>query len=404
MVTKVIKDQEGYESALAEISNFMDSDPLPGTPEADRLELLTLLIKDYETKNFPARLPNPIEAIRFRMEQQNLSQRDLVPYIGSRSKVSEVLSGKRPLSLSMIRALHTKLGIPAKVLLQEYDPTEIEDSGIDWDRFPIKEMISRGWIKATLSEAKVKKEELLRRFFTPLGSPAKIAAMYMRTDSVRSARSMDEYALTAWTARVMKLALSDPPAVDYKPNTVTLDFMRDVVRLSWSESGPRLAQEYLKKHGISLVIEPHLPHTHLDGAAIMVITLRPIIGLSLRHDRIDNFWFCLMHELSHIALHYGQGITHFYDDLDVKHSNDPREREADDLAGEALIPKAEWKNSPASVLPSLEAVQDLADQLRIHPAIIAGRIRHENKSFQVLNQLVGHGQVRRLFEEVSWPQ
>lgn len=404
MITKVIKDQESYELALAEISNLMDSDPQPSTPDADRLELLTLLVQDYETKNFPIRIPNPIEAIRFRMEQQNLSQRDLVPYIGSRSKVSEVLSGKRPLSLSMIRALHTKLSIPAKVLLQERDLAAAEESGIEWDRFPIKDMISRGWIKATLSEAKDKKEELLRRFFAPLGSPVEVAAMYKRTDSFRSARSMDKYALTAWTARVMKLAMSDPPSVEYKLNIITLDFMRDVARLSWSESGPRLAQEFLKKHGISLVIEPHLPHTHLDGAAIMVMAHRPIIGLSLRHDRIDNFWFCLMHELSHIALHYGQGITHFYDDLDIKHSDDPREREADDFAGEALIPKAEWKSSPASVLPSPEAVQDLADQLRIHPAIIAGRIRHENKSYQVLNQLVGHGQVRRLFEGITWPQ
>jgi HTH-type transcriptional regulator/antitoxin HigA len=178
--------------------------------------------------------------------------------------------------------------------------------------------------------------------------------------------------------------------------------MRDVARLSWSDSGPLLAREFLKKHGISLVIEPHLPHTHLDGAAIMVLAKKPIIGLSLRYDRIDNFWFCLMHELAHVSLHYGQGITQFYDDLDIKHSDDPREREADDLAGEALIPKAEWKNSPASVLPSPEAVQDLADQLRIHPAIVAGHIRHEKKSYQILNQLVGHGQVRRLFEEVTW--
>src|SRR5437763_6688795 len=124
MIMKGIKDQESYELALAEISNLMDSDPQPGTPDADRLELLILLVQDYETKNFPIEIPDPIEAIRFRMEQQNLSQRDLVPYIGSRSKVSEVLSGKRPLSLSMIRALHTKLGIPAKVILQEQDLTK----------------------------------------------------------------------------------------------------------------------------------------------------------------------------------------------------------------------------------------------------------------------------------------
>ena len=403
-MTKVIKDQESYESALAEISKLMDLDPHPGTQEADQLELLALLVENYEAKTFPITVPNPIEAIRFRMEQQNLSQRDLVPYIGSRSKVSEVLSGKRPLSLSMIRALHKGLSIPAKALLKDNDSSEFEDTGIEWDRFPLKEMISRGWIKTNFSEAKDRVEEILRRFFAPLGSPMEVTALYMRTDSMRSARSMDKYALAAWKARVVMLALNDPPSVEYKLNTVKPEFMTEVARLSWSESGPLLAQEFLKKHGIPLIIEPHLPHTHLDAAAIMSLPERPIIGLSIRHDRVDNFWFCLMHELSHIALHYNQGTTEFYDDLDIKHSDDPREREADNLASEALIPETEWKRSPASVLRSPEAAQALANKLRIHPAIVAGRMRHQYNSYQMLNQLIGHGQVRRLFEGVVWPQ
>jgi HTH-type transcriptional regulator / antitoxin HigA len=400
---KVIKDQETYESALTEISNLMDRDPQLGTSEADRLELLTLLVQDYEKKEVPARVPSSVEAIRFRMEQGNLSPRDLVPFIGSRSRVSEVLSGRRPLSLAMIRALHAGLGIPAKALLQEHDASELEETGIEWTRFPIREMVSRGWIKANLSEAKERAEDLLRTFFAPCGKPPEIAAMYKRTDRIRSARTMDKYALTAWTARIIILALNDPPPVQYKPNTVNLEFMREVVRLSWSDTGPVLAQEFLRKHGICLIIEPHLPRTHLDGAAIMVLAHIPIIGLSLRHDRIDNFWFCLMHELAHLSLHYGQGVAQFYDDLDVEHRHDPREHEADELAGEALIPESEWKKSPASALRSVEAAQELASRLRVHPAIVAGRIRHRSKSYQVLNQLIGHGQVRRLFKEVRWP-
>jgi HTH-type transcriptional regulator/antitoxin HigA len=113
---KIIKSEKEYKSALAEISALIDRDPDPGTQEADQLELLTLLVENYESATFPKRMPEPIEAIRFRMEQQNLKQRDLVPYIGSSSKVSEVLSGKRPLTLSMMRALHSHLGIPASVL------------------------------------------------------------------------------------------------------------------------------------------------------------------------------------------------------------------------------------------------------------------------------------------------
>src|SRR6266851_4172737 len=118
-VIRVIKTEAEYRAALSAIESLIDLDPSPGTDEANRLELLTLLVEDYESRIVPTTLPDPIEAIRFRMEQQNLKQADLVPHIGSRSKVSEVLSGKRPLTLSMIRRLHRGLGIPAKVLLQD---------------------------------------------------------------------------------------------------------------------------------------------------------------------------------------------------------------------------------------------------------------------------------------------
>jgi HTH-type transcriptional regulator/antitoxin HigA len=213
---------------------------------------------------------------------------------------------------------------------------------------------------------------------------------------------MDEYALLAWSARVSIQAKNNPPEVEYKSGTVTLDFMRALARLSWSDTGPLLAQEFLHKHGIPLVVEPHLSRTYLDGAAIAMESDRPIVGLTLRYDRIDNFWYCLMHELAHIALHIDQGIREFFDDLDVEGKGDPREEEADQLAGEALIPEEEWKKSPASRLRSTEAVEHLAKKLGIHPAIVAGRIRHEFKSYRKLNQLVGHDEVRKHFPGVKW--
>jgi len=194
----------------------------------------------------------------------------------------------------------------------------------------------------------------------------------------------------------------DPPPVEYEPGTVDLEFMRELSRQSWSESGPLLAREFLHKNGIPLIIEPHLPRTHLDGAAILIKLERPMIGLSLRYDRIDNFWFCLMHELAHISLHFDKGINHFYDDLDVEALDDPREQEADQMAGEALIPQVEWEKSAAKKLRSTEAAQSLAKQLGIHPAIVAGRMRHEFKSYRSLNQIVGHRQVRKHFTETDW--
>ena len=115
MKAKIIKTQSEYAAALRQIEKLMDA--RPNTPQGEQLELLSLLVHDYEEKVFPIDKPDPVAAIRFRMEQQGLKPKDLVPLLGSRSRVSEVLSGRRNLSLKMIRALAGGLGIPAGVLL-----------------------------------------------------------------------------------------------------------------------------------------------------------------------------------------------------------------------------------------------------------------------------------------------
>jgi HTH-type transcriptional regulator/antitoxin HigA len=104
IMQKVIKTELDYNSALARIDELMDA--MPDTPEFDELELLSTLVEIYEDKNYPIDMPDPVNAIKFRMEQFGLNQQDLVPFIGNRSKVSEVLNGKRKLSLSMMRALN----------------------------------------------------------------------------------------------------------------------------------------------------------------------------------------------------------------------------------------------------------------------------------------------------------
>ena len=127
MNARVIKNEHDYEAALARIESIFDA--APGTLEGDELELLALLVERYEDEQFPMDLPDPIQAIRFRMEQQGLKAKDLVPYIGSASKVSEVLSGQRNLSLNMIRNLVKSLEIPANVLLRE--PGDVVNRNVD---------------------------------------------------------------------------------------------------------------------------------------------------------------------------------------------------------------------------------------------------------------------------------
>ncbi|MGL6073514.1 MAG: helix-turn-helix domain-containing protein [Fimbriiglobus sp.] len=117
MKPKVIKTEAEYEATMAHVEEIFDAKP--GTTTGDELELLLLLVEKYEDKAFPIDLPDPITAIHFRMDQQNLKPKDLIPYIGSKSKVSEVLNGQRELSSNMIRKLVSGLGIPSEVLLQE---------------------------------------------------------------------------------------------------------------------------------------------------------------------------------------------------------------------------------------------------------------------------------------------
>jgi HTH-type transcriptional regulator / antitoxin HigA len=398
---RAIRTEADYQAALARIDALMDA--AFGTPDGDELDVLTDLVELYEARHVPMGYPSPVEAIRFRMEQGGLSPRDLVPFLGSRAKVSEILSGKRPLTMQMARALHANLGIPADVLLQQPGgelPSALE--GIEWQRFPLAAMAKRGWITKRpnlLGHAEDIMRDLIRRAG---GEHVLPAVLYRKNDHARANAKMDPYALQAWCWEVLARANAISLPTVYKSGTVELTFLLKVAKLSWSAEGPRLAQEFLAKHGIHLVCVEHLPRTHLDGAALQLADSTPVIGLTLRADRLDNFWFCLLHELAHIGRHMdGKRDEAFIDDLSLREvegvRRDPKEDEADEWAEQALIPEDVWQTSRVKDQPSPLAVMELAQRLSIHPAIVAGRVRHETRNFRLLSHFVGTGEVRRHF-------
>jgi HTH-type transcriptional regulator/antitoxin HigA len=388
---RVIESESDYELALEQMAELMASDPAIGSDLERLLKTLAVLVRDYESQRYPIAPPDPIEAIRFRMEQQGLAPKDLIPYLGSRSRVSEVLTGKRPLTLAMIRSLHRGLGIPAASLLGERANADTQ-LDLDWKRVPFSEMKKRGWINQlprNASEAK----NLVESWMGPVRT-TEFAPLYRR--HVRSAKAVDHEKLVVWTAQVAKTALAHPPSGRFD-SAWSPDFLRDVARISVFKEGPSLVREFLDQHGIVMVIERELS-PWLDGAAMMCRNV-PVIALTLRHDRLDNFWFVLMHELVHLFKHLGAETASFYDDLDSDDQADPKEMEADRLAGEILIPSDEWRTSPASRLRSADAANHLAQRLRIHPAIVAGRIRKSYKDYRVLSSLVGQGEVRKHFPQ-----
>ena len=394
---KPVRTEKDYESALGRIEELMEA--VPGTNEFDELDVLTDLVELYESKHYPIGYPSAIAAIEFRMEQAMLSPRDLIPFIGSRAKVSEVLSGKRSITMPMARALHEHLGIPAAVLLQKPE-ISIDDelANLEWDRFPTKAMAKKGWIPDVANLAD-QAEEIMRDLIKRAGG--KDVASDALHSIARVNAKMDPFALKAWCWQVLAEVNENLPTANYENGTVTLDFLKTVARLSRTENGPLQAKAFLSKHGIAFVIVPHLPKAHLDGAALRLGDGRPVIGLTLRHDRIDDFWFCLLHELAHVGRHMDtDNRSAFVDDMSLRkleaEREDPREKEADEWTEEALIPQAAWDASDMKDHPTTMSVLNLANALEIHPAIVAARVRYETQNYRLLSHFVGTGEISRL--------
>lgn len=260
-------------------------------------------------------------------------------------------------------------------------------------------MFKRNWLDGavkSVKEARDQLDDVLAKFIEPVGDPTSLEVFNRQMS--RCDNAQDDAALIAWQIRVMSVA-KRRAKLTYESGTVDSSFLREVVRLSFLNDGPKLAKEFLAKNGIHLVVERHLPRTYLDGAAMRLGDDGRLVAMTLRHDRLDNFWFVLLHELCHIALHIDKGVCQaIFDNLDEK-GTDKIEREANALASDSLIPKSVWRNAKLTAQSSVGDVKSFAERLRIHPAIPAGRIRYESGNFRVFSRLVGSGHVRQQFEQ-----
>lgn len=401
---KVIRTEQQHETYLAEVMSLIAEGSTLSTEAQERLDVLVVLVESYESKRYPVEPPDPIDAVLFRMHEKGLKNADLVKYFGTSSRVSEILARKRPMTVQMIREVSRGLGISAETLVGLGDPVRSDDAQeLDWSLFPVKEMSRRGWLRSLAKSTSASIEQAVRGFITDAGLQFG-AASFRRTIAGEAQSPTTRYALYAWLARVVQRARQLKHNVGtYNHGVLSAAFLKQLAQFSWSERGPLLAVEFLNRHGIVVVVEEHLKGTLLDGAALRDLDGTPIVGLTLRYDRIDNFWFTLLHEVAHLWKHVGDNEA-FLDNLDAS-SEDRRESEANRLAREAFVPRLIWKRSPAFLSPSRETVLQLASDLGIHPAIIAGRLRKETGNYKLLGELVGQGSVRVLFsspnDEVS---
>jgi HTH-type transcriptional regulator/antitoxin HigA len=228
--------------------------------------------------------------------------------------------------------------------------------------------------------------------FKGLPNPALLRRAIVRVNS-----KVDLDALLAWQARILQKARELVSTRELGKSDLSGDWLATLVRMSKEERGALAAIEFLWSKGIVVVVEPHLPGTFLDGAAVLLDGI-PVIGLTLRQDRLDNFWFVLLHELGHIFKHRSCGLERGFFDEDLLPENDPREAEANEFAQRALIPEEVWKTSFVRYTNSAQDVYTFASKYGIGPWIVAGRIRRGRSNYKIFGDLVGRGLLREQFK------
>jgi len=263
---------------------------------------------------------------------------------------------------------------------------------IEWRRFPAKEMLKRGWFELNGGGDAVQQ---VKEYFRQAAGPQFATALHRK--KVRGDASPNEYALLAWQARILERARYAVNRVNMPPFSLDDRWITDLVSLTRRPDGPREAAELLSSHGLPLVTERQLAGTYLDGAAMLDEDGRPVIGLTLRFDRLDNFWFVLFHELGHVFLHLMGGTRYDFFDDDGTAAMDRLELEADRFALNSLIPEESWKGCLSRFAVTERAVRLDAKRLGIDASIIAGRIRRERENYTLLNKLVGQDHVRTHF-------
>lgn len=267
---------------------------------------------------------------------------------------------------------------------------------IVWGQFPYKEMIKRKWFDLPRGANPL---ERVKDYFLHAAGP-QFATVFHRK-KMRSGNVPNEYALLAWQARILERAQGKLLGGTVGVFELNDRWLPELVRLTNRTDGPRRARDLLAENGIILIVERHLPGSYLDGAAMLVAGETPVVGLTLRYDRLDNFWFVLMHELGHVFLHLFDGLRFDFFDEEGGNDGDAIEVEADKFALNALIPEALWDQCLSRFALSEEAVRIDAEAIGIDPSIIAGRIRKERGNYTILNDLVGRDQVRSQLEEAN---
>lgn len=368
-----------------------------------QIEELEAEVADYDAlqsgavTDFEAEGLHDLPAILIRARiARRMSQKDLGAFLGIAEQQVQRYEAERYRSASLERLSDVAAALDITVRESAQLRTVAPAADAALSTYPVTEMFKRGYFDdfgGNAAGARKAAETLVPAFFRQAAYAWQPTALHRR--SFRSGSNPQMGALAAWEARVCILAERQRPPSPFDPATVTPTWLEGLVRLSPHDDGVGRARRYLFDAGIALVLEPHLPGTLLDGAALRSPSHIAIAALTMRYDRLDNFWFTLLHEVGHLALHIREGgYQAIFDDTDAPDAS-PVEDEADRFAQEALIPEEQWRLCVSRFTRTEKAVATDAARLGVHPAIIAGRIRREAGDYTLLRSLVGAGEVRR---------
>lgn len=329
---------------------------------------------------------------------QNWKQKDLARKLGLQEQAIQRWESERYRSINLANYMKV-----ARALSLEFSPQFLSSKVANLlpppDLHPaeaqkiLKHARKHGWLDAPdTDENGVKRliryvSEHVARYGTP---------SLLRT-GINVKDHSEDWVLLSWKAQVTRRAeqIIDSGRLAYRP--LDLSWLKQLAKLSRKDDGPIKAQELLKKHGIVLIIERNIPGMEVDGAAFLVESV-PVIGLTLRRDALDNFWFTLLHEVAHVILHFRTGLASgFFDDVENVEV-DEFEEEANKFASDLLVPEEVWFRSPARIAKTSSPIENLAKQLDIAPAIVYGRIRFERKNYTIFSDKIGRGTVRKLFQ------
>lgn len=256
------------------------------------------------------------------------------------------------------------------------------------DSIPWKKLVDVGWVKDKddyVALAGYISSPGLRSDFT--------SALFRKNESV------DQFLIDLWLKKVdqsagRKVFETNIPA--FEPGSITKTFLSSFVQLSREPSNLPNVVSALAEMGVVLIICPGPQGIKTDGVVYLTPDSRPIIGLTLRYPRLDYFWFTLLHELSHISLHFDKLHSPIVDDLDVK-SKDILEVQANRLAKDSIVPRYLWERCEPRFNPSVDNVLAFSSTLDIHPALVAGLLQFEFDRYDLLREIVDEVNVRSYF-------